>query len=40
MKMPAEPVPLFGSWRNVYLAVVVFFALEVALFAFISHYFS
>ena len=33
-------VPLFGSWRNAYLAVVVVFILEVAFFYFVSRYFS
>ncbi len=27
-----EHVPLFGNWRNAYLAVALFFAVEVALF--------
>lgn len=40
MKAPAEPVPLFGSWRNAYLAVVIFFVLEVTLFWFASRHFS
>ena len=33
-------VPLFGSWRRAYLAVVVIFVLEVTFFYFVSHYFS
>lgn len=33
-------VPLFGSWRNAYLAVVTIFILEVAFFYFVSRYFS
>jgi hypothetical protein len=33
-------VPLFGDWRNAYLSVVVVFILEVALFYFLSRYFS
>jgi hypothetical protein len=33
-------VPLFGTWRNAYLAVVVIFILEVAVFYFLSRYFS
>ncbi|HEX4665291.1 MAG TPA: hypothetical protein VH207_01725 [Chthoniobacterales bacterium] len=37
---PDGRVPLFGSWRNAYLAVVVVFVLEVAFFYFVSRYFS
>jgi hypothetical protein len=33
-------VPLFGTWRNAYLAVVAAFVLEVAFFLFVSRYFS
>ena len=33
-------VPLFGNWRNAYVAVVVFFVVEVAAFYFFSRYFS
>ena len=33
-------IPLFGSWRNAYLAVVTIFILEVAFFYFVSRYFS
>jgi hypothetical protein len=40
MKEPGEAVPLFGSWRKAYVAVVVVFVLEVALFYFVSRYFS
>lgn len=40
MNGPEEPVPLFGRWRYAYLAVVLFFVLEVAFFAFVGHYFS
>lgn len=40
MKPLEEPVPFFGSWRNAYLAVVIFFVLEVALFFFLSRHFS
>ena len=36
----ADAVPLFGRWRNAYLAVVVIFVLEVAFFYFVSRYFS
>ncbi|MGZ4966524.1 MAG: hypothetical protein ACXWBM_07355 [Chthoniobacterales bacterium] len=35
-----ESVPLFGSWRNAYLAVVVLFVLDVALFYIFQRYFS
>jgi hypothetical protein len=34
------PVPLFGTWRTAYLAVVAAFVLEVAFFLFVSRYFS
>jgi hypothetical protein len=40
MSQPDERVPLFGSWRNAYLAVVIIFILEVAFFYFVSRYFS
>ena len=33
-------IPLFGSWRTAYLAVVTIFILEVAFFSFVSRYFS
>ncbi|HSU85361.1 MAG TPA: hypothetical protein VLI42_01385 [Chthoniobacterales bacterium] len=35
-----RPVPLFGRWRTAYLTVVVVFVLEVAVFYFVSRYFS
>ena len=35
-----DPVPLFGSWRNAYLSIVVFFIIEVAFFYFLSRHFS
>ena len=35
-----ERVPLFGSWRNAYVAVTVAFALDVALFYAISRFFA
>ena len=35
-----RPVPLFGRWRTAYLMVVVVFVLEVAIFYFVSRYFS
>jgi hypothetical protein len=31
-----ERVPLFGSWRNAYAAVIVVFAIDVVLFYAIS----
>ncbi len=40
MKLPSEPVPVFGSWRNAYLTVVAFFVLEVTLFWFLSRHFT
>jgi len=40
MKEPNEFVPLFGSWRNAYLAVTVIFILEVGFFYFVSRYFG
>jgi hypothetical protein len=39
MKEPNEAVPLFGSWWNAYLAVVVIFFLEVSGFYLVSRYF-
>ncbi len=33
-------VPLFGTWRRAYLAVVIVFVLEVAFFYFVSRAFS
>ena len=33
-------VPLFGTWRRAYIAVVVAFVLEVSLFYFVSRFFS
>ena len=35
-----ERVPLFGSWRNAYVAVVAVFVLDVIVFYAISHYFA
>ncbi len=35
-----DVVPLFGSWRNAYIAVVIAFLVEVAVFYFVSRYFS
>ncbi len=40
MKAPNEDVPLFGTWRKAYLAVVVVFVFEVAFFYFVSRFFS
>ncbi len=36
----SEAVPVFGSWRHAYLAVVAFFVLNVAVFYFLGRYFS
>ena len=33
-------VPVFGNWRNAYVAVVIFFFADVAAFYFFSRYFS
>jgi hypothetical protein len=33
-------VPLFGTWRNAYVSVVVFFLIDVALFYLFQSYFS
>ena len=33
-------IPLFGSWRNAYLVVVLAFVIEVALFYLMSRYFA
>ena len=35
-----ERVPLFGSWRNAYVAVVAVFVLDVIVFYAISRYFA
>lgn len=35
-----ERVPLFGSWRNAYLTVVVVFLLDVVVFYAISRFFA
>jgi hypothetical protein len=35
-----KDVPLFGSWRNAYLAVVTVFVIDVVLFYAFSRYFS
>ena len=33
-------VPLFGTWRNAYIAVVAVFILDVVLFYAFSRYFA
>jgi len=38
-KPPHQCVPLFGSWRNAYLAIVAVFVVEIAFFYFVSRYF-
>ena len=40
MSRPGDRVPLFGSWRNAYLTIVVVFVVEVGFFYFVSRYFS
>lgn len=35
-----ERVPLFGSWRNAYITVVIVFVIDVALFYAFARYFS
>jgi hypothetical protein len=40
MKGTGDRVPLFGSWRRAYLAVVFAFVVEVTFFYFVSRYFS
>ncbi len=37
---PADAVPLFGSWRNAYVAVVAAFAIEVTLFYALTRWFA
>ncbi|CAN5372063.1 hypothetical protein BH20VER3_BH20VER3_12670 [soil metagenome] len=39
-KQTDTAVPLFGTWRRAYVAVVVAFVVEVAFFYFVSRYFS
>jgi len=39
-KHDPDGVPLFGSWRNAYAAVVIFFCLNVAFFVWFSRAFS
>ncbi len=39
--MPADDrVPIFGTWRKAYLAVVLVFVCDVALFYAFERYFS
>ena len=44
MSKPAESsnnaVPLFGSWRNAYVAVIGVFLFDVAIFYAISRFFA
>ncbi len=35
-----ERVPLFGTWRRAYLAVVLVFFLDVLLFWALEHFFA
>ena len=37
---PNDTVPLFGSWRNAYLAVIGVFIFDVAIFYAISRFFA
>ena len=37
---PNDAVPLFGSWRNAYLAVIGVFIFAVAIFYAISRFFA
>ncbi|MDQ6765909.1 MAG: hypothetical protein M3Z22_07415 [Verrucomicrobiota bacterium] len=36
----SDAVPLFGTWRNAYLAVAAAFVIDVALFYAFSRYFA
>jgi hypothetical protein len=38
--MPDEPPPFLGSWRRVYIAVLVYLALLIALFYAFTRVFS
>jgi hypothetical protein len=38
--MSDERVPLFGTWRNAYITVVVVFIIDVVLFYAFERYFS
>ena len=35
-----ERVPIFGTWRNAYISVVVVFVIDVVLFYAFERYFS
>lgn len=35
-----EQPPILGSWSNIYLAVLIFLAVEIVLFYFFSQYFA
>lgn len=35
-----ERVPLFGTWRNAYIAVVIAFLVDVVIFYAFDRYFS
>ena len=37
---PKDRVPLFGTWRNAYVAVVIAFVIDVAVFYAFQRYFS
>ena len=37
---PNDAVPLFGSWRNAYLAVIGVFIFDVVIFYAISRFFT
>ncbi len=37
---PDQRVPLFGTWRNAYITVVVVFLFDVVLFYAFERYFS
>ncbi len=36
----ARRLPLFGSWGNAYLVIVLIFILEVGFFYFVGRYFE
>ncbi|MGH7938177.1 MAG: hypothetical protein ACRD5Z_14365 [Bryobacteraceae bacterium] len=40
MKGPNGAVPLFGTWRKAYLAVIAFFLLEISFFYLVDRIFS
>lgn len=35
-----ERVPLFGTWRNAYISVVVFFVVDVVIFYAFERFFA